>query len=83
MEAITEFPSLKTQLEQKAVDLENERDAIQREIASLNEKLAVKELEVRNRSLEGQVNALRDHKSSLEERLASFDSPQVIDAPSN
>lgn len=81
MQAVQDYAAYEAQLEEKVANLKRERDAVLKEVDSLNQKLAVKELERQASSLEGEVNTLKGKRSVLEQKLASFDASAAQSAP--
>ena len=77
MSATQDFATLKTQLEERIASLAREKDAVQKEVESLTQKVALKELERQARSLEGELGGLKGKKNSLEQKLASYSAPPV------
>ena len=72
---------MKAQLEERIASLAREKDAVQKEVESLTQKVALKELERQARSLEGELGGLKGKKNSLEQKLASYSAPPVQSAP--
>ena len=72
---------MKAQLEERIASLAREKDAVQKEVESLTQKVALKELERQARSLEGELGGLKGKKNSLEQKLASYSAPPVQGAP--
>jgi chromosome segregation ATPase len=81
MSATQDFATLKAQLEERIASLAREKDAVQKEVESLTQKVALKELERQARSLEGELGGLKGKKNSLEQKLASYSAPPVQSAP--
>ena len=81
MSATQDFATLKAQLEERIASLTREKDAVQKEVESLTQKVALKELERQARSLEGELGGLKGKKNSLEQKLASYSAPTVQGAP--
>ena len=81
MSATQDFATLKAQLEERIASLAREKDAVQKEVESLTQKVALKELERQARSLEGELGGLKGKKNSLEQKLASYSAPPAQGAP--
>jgi chromosome segregation ATPase len=81
MSAVQDFATLKAQLEERIANLAREKDAIQKEVDSLSQKVALKELEKQARTLEGELGGLKGRKTALEQKLASFAAPAAQTAP--
>jgi len=77
MSATQDFATLKAQLEERIANLAREKDAISKEVESLGQKVALKELERQARTLEGELGGLKGKKTALEQKLASFAAPPV------
>jgi vacuolar-type H+-ATPase subunit D/Vma8 len=82
MSAVQDFATLKAQLEERIASLAREKDAVQRDVESLGQKLALKELEKQARALEGELGSLKGRKNALEQKLAGFAAPPAQGAPS-
>jgi membrane-bound lytic murein transglycosylase B len=74
----SQFATRRSQLREKIRALETERTALEREIATLKEKVDVVELERYSTSLDNEVGTLKIEKAILEEKVAnaSFFQPQ-------
>ena len=72
---------MKSQLEERIASLTHEKEAIQKEVESLGQKVALKELEKQARTLEGELGGLKGKKTALEQKLASFAATPVQNAP--
>jgi len=81
MSATQDFATMKSQLEERIASLAHEKDAIQKEVESLGQKVALKELEKQARTLEGELGGLKGKKTALEQKLASFAAPPAQNAP--
>ncbi len=81
MSAVQDFATLKAQLEEKIASLAREKDAAQREVEMLSQKVALRELERQARSLEGELNGLKGKKNALEQKLAGYAAPTAQAAP--
>jgi vacuolar-type H+-ATPase subunit D/Vma8 len=81
MSAVQDFATLKAQLEERIMSLAKEKEAVQKDIESLTQRVALKELEKQARSLEGELGGLKGKKNALEQKLASFSAPQVQNSP--
>jgi chromosome segregation ATPase len=82
MSAVQDFATLKAQLEERIANLAHEKEAAQREVESLSQKLTLKELEKQAKALEGELSAVKGRKSALEQKLAGFAAPPAQSAPS-
>lgn len=80
MSAVQDFATLKAQLEERIASLAREKEAVQKDIESLTQKVALRELERQARSLEGELGGLKGRKNALEQKLASFSAPQIQSA---
>jgi predicted nucleic acid-binding Zn-ribbon protein len=75
MSATQDFATLKAQLEERIANLAKEKEAVQREIEMLGQKVALKELEKQAKALEGELGGLKGRKSALEQKLAAYAAP--------
>ena len=83
MEAVTEYPVQKNELEEKIRSLETEKTTLLADISTLKEKIAEFELEKSAKSLESDVQALRTEKAVLEEKVAGYEAEAGYDLPSS
>jgi chromosome segregation ATPase len=81
MQAAQDYTALKAQLEERVANLKRDRDAAQREVESLNIRVAIKELERQAKALEGELDGLKGKRSLLEQKLASLDAPMAQTLP--
>ncbi|MDV3277891.1 MAG: hypothetical protein LYZ69_05430 [Nitrososphaerales archaeon] len=82
MQTVQDYAALKAQLEERVANLKRERDSVVKEVESLSQKVAMKELERQARTLEGELGGLKGKKSVLEQKLASLDAtPAQITPP--
>jgi vacuolar-type H+-ATPase subunit D/Vma8 len=75
MSAVQDFATLKAQLEERIANLSHEKDSVQKELESLSQKVALKELERQAKTLEGELGGLKGRKNALEQKLASYAAP--------
>lgn len=75
MSSTQDFATLKAQLEERIVNLTKEKDSVQKEVESLSQKVALKELERQAKALEGELGGLKGRKSALEQKLAGYSAP--------
>lgn len=73
---------MKAQLEERIANLAREKESVQREVESLGQKVALKELEKQAKALEGELGGLKGRKTALEQKLAGFAVPAAQSAPS-
>jgi chromosome segregation ATPase len=82
MSATQDFATLKAQLEERIVNLAKEKESVQREVESLSQKVALKELEKQVKTMEGELGGLKGRKTALDQKLAGFAVPPAQSAPS-
>ena len=75
MSSTQDFATLKAQLEERIAGLAREKESVQRDIDSLSQKVALKELEKQARALEGELGGLKGRKTALEQKLAGYSAP--------
>ena len=80
MSVVQDFATLKAQLEERITSLAQEKDAVQKEVELLSQKVALKELERQARTLEGELGGLKGRKNALEQKLAGFAAPPTQSA---
>lgn len=81
MQEVQDYATTKAQLEERIANLKREKEAVQREVESLSQKVTIKDLEKQARTLEGELGGLKGKKSVLEQKLSGFDAPQAQGAP--
>ena len=81
MSATQDFATLKAQLEERIASLAKEKESVQREVESLSQRVALKELEKQAKVLEGELGGLKGRKTALEQKLAGFAAPPAQSAP--
>jgi chromosome segregation ATPase len=81
MQEVQDYATTKAQLEEKIANLKREKEAVQKEVESLSQKVTIEELEKQARTLEGELGGLKGKKSVLEQKLSGFDAPPVQSAP--
>ena len=72
MSSTQDFATLKAQLEERIANLAREKETVQREVETLGQKVALKELERQVRAMEGELGGLKGKKTALEQRLAGY-----------
>ncbi len=79
MALVTEQAELIPKLEERIRELATTRATVYKDIEALREQVTILTLEKEVASLEEEVNKLLGEKKSLEEKVATFDSPVVED----
>lgn len=81
MQAAQDYASVKAHLEEKVAGLRRQREAAMKEVESLGLRVAIRDLEKQARILEGELVALNDRRTQLEQKLASLDSQTAQAVP--